>query len=59
MSSHEVLSLVIAALLHDYDHPGVTNAFLINSKHPLAMLYNDISVLESHHVAAALTAMQR
>uniref|UniRef100_A0A7S3BZ67 PDEase domain-containing protein n=1 Tax=Haptolina ericina TaxID=156174 RepID=A0A7S3BZ67_9EUKA len=47
----EKFALLVAALGHDVDHPGVTNAFLVNSKAPLAMLYNDRSVLESHHTA--------
>jgi GAF domain-containing protein len=45
------LALCIAALGHDLDHPGVNNAFLINSGHELAMRYNDHSVLENHHCA--------
>jgi len=46
----EAISL-IAAICHDLDHPGKTSAFLCNSGSELAILYNDISVLESHHAA--------
>lgn len=44
--------LAVAALCHDMDHPGVTNAFLINTSDHLALLYNDSSVLENHHVSS-------
>jgi hypothetical protein len=36
---------------HDVDHPGLSNGFLVNSKDEMALLYNDQSVLENHHVA--------
>lgn len=49
---HAVAAL-IAATVHDLDHPGRGNAFLMNTRHKLALLYNDHSVLESHHVALA------
>ncbi|XP_065167744.1 high affinity cAMP-specific and IBMX-insensitive 3',5'-cyclic phosphodiesterase 8-like isoform X3 [Atheta coriaria] len=42
---------LIAAAAHDVDHPGRSSAFLANSANPLAILYNDITVLESHHAA--------
>ena len=42
----------MAALAHDLDHPGVSNAFLVNTRDPLATVYNDSSVLENAHVAA-------
>lgn len=44
LSGLEQLCLLIAALGHDIDHPGVSNAFLVASGAPLALLYNDISV---------------
>ncbi|KFM78041.1 High affinity cAMP-specific and IBMX-insensitive 3',5'-cyclic phosphodiesterase 8A, partial [Stegodyphus mimosarum] len=46
----EVISL-IAAVVHDVDHPGRNSAFLCNTGNELAILYNDLSVLESHHSA--------
>lgn len=49
----ELMALYLAASMHDYDHPGRTNAFLVETRHPLAMLYNDRSVLENHHASAS------
>ena len=36
---------LIAAVIHDVDHPGKNSAFLCNSGSELANLYNDITVL--------------
>ncbi|XP_064608672.1 high affinity cAMP-specific and IBMX-insensitive 3',5'-cyclic phosphodiesterase 8B-like isoform X2 [Liolophura sinensis] len=48
------VACLIAAVVHDVDHPGKTNAFLVNERNPLAILYNDLAVLESHHAAFAV-----
>ncbi|KAK3725691.1 hypothetical protein RRG08_043106 [Elysia crispata] len=45
------VACLIAAVVHDVDHPARTNAFLINEKHQLAILYNDQAVLENHHAS--------
>ncbi|XP_014444964.1 high affinity cAMP-specific and IBMX-insensitive 3',5'-cyclic phosphodiesterase 8A [Tupaia chinensis] len=47
------VAALIAATIHDVDHPGRTNSFLCNSGSELAILYNDTAVLESHHAALA------
>jgi len=47
----------IAALMHDYRHPGVNNQFLTNSRHELASRYVDDSVLERFHAAELLNLM--
>ncbi len=42
-----------SATVHDHEHGGLNNDFLIKSRHPLAITYNDQSPLENHHVASA------
>ncbi|KAI7858141.1 hypothetical protein BDC45DRAFT_434195 [Circinella umbellata] len=46
---NDIFALLIAALGHDAAHPGVNNMFMIKSGAPLALLFNDRSVLESFH----------
>jgi cAMP-specific phosphodiesterase 4 len=58
ITTWQTYSLFISAAIHDFEHPGVSNAFLINTKNPLAVLYNDTAVCESMHVARAFEVMQ-
>ncbi|XP_062516433.1 high affinity cAMP-specific and IBMX-insensitive 3',5'-cyclic phosphodiesterase 8B-like [Corticium candelabrum] len=51
LDSLDVAAVLVAAVVHDINHPGKTNSFLCSSGDDLAILYNDISVLESHHAA--------
>ena len=46
----DLLSIIIAALGHDVGHPGLTNAFQINSSSEMAITYNDNSCLENFHL---------
>ncbi|XP_048841874.1 cAMP-specific 3',5'-cyclic phosphodiesterase 7B-like isoform X1 [Brienomyrus brachyistius] len=45
----DVFLALLAAAAHDVDHPGVNQSFLIKTKHHLASLYQNSSVLENHH----------
>ena len=51
--------MYFAASIHDFDHPGVNNNFLIATNDKWAMLYNDKSVLENHHCAAAFDVLMQ
>ena len=59
MNEPQLCATYYAALTHDFEHLGVNNDYLIKSFHPLAVMYNDISPLENHHLAAAFRVMQR
>ncbi|KAK9831575.1 hypothetical protein WJX74_000880 [Apatococcus lobatus] len=48
-----VLACYLAAICHDFEHPGVNNDFLIKTGNRKALMYNDISPLENHHVSAS------
>jgi len=53
------LAGLLAAAVHDYEHEGVTNDFLVKTHNEKAVRYNDQRVNEEHHVAAACTTLIR
>eukprot|EP00928_Gymnodinium_smaydae_P039137 TRINITY_DN26804_c0_g1_i1.p1 TRINITY_DN26804_c0_g1~~TRINITY_DN26804_c0_g1_i1.p1 ORF type:complete len:761 (-),score=97.61 TRINITY_DN26804_c0_g1_i1:366-2648(-) len=63
ISSHfsclDTFSLLVAALCHDLDHPGFTNAFMVDSESELAIRYNDNAVLENHHASLACELLRQ
>lgn len=50
--------MLFAAAIHDLEHTGTNNQFHITSKSELALLYNDQSVLENHHISTAFRIMR-
>lgn len=36
----DYLAVLLAAMCHDFKHPGIGNSYLINSIHPIALNYN-------------------
>lgn len=58
MTNLDIACCLISSSIHDFQHPGLNNAFLMNSTHDLAVLYNDTSVLENHHVAASFALLR-
>ena len=57
LKRQDLFAVLTACLMHDFEHPGYTNQFVIRTKHPLAIRYSDQSVLENHHLAAAFQVM--
>ncbi|KHN85040.1 putative 3',5'-cyclic phosphodiesterase pde-1 [Toxocara canis] len=58
LSDLDLLAVIFGALIHDYEHTGHTNNFHIQSGSNFAMLYNDRSVLENHHVSACFRLLK-
>jgi hypothetical protein len=57
LSLIDLMGFFVAAIIHDYKHPGLNNTYHINRKSPIAIKYNDISVLENYHVSSAFKVM--
>ncbi|XP_056590111.1 cAMP-specific 3',5'-cyclic phosphodiesterase 4C isoform X2 [Triplophysa dalaica] len=55
----EIMAALFASAIHDVDHPGMSNQFLINTNSELALMYNDASVLENHHLAVGFKLLQQ
>jgi len=53
------LACLLAAAVHDFDHLGLSNDFLVRTGHERAIRYNDEHVNEHHHVAAAFALLRR
>jgi hypothetical protein len=50
---YKVLACIIAALVHDFEHLGVNNDYLVKICHERAFAHNDRAPNENHHVMAA------
>jgi 3'5'-cyclic nucleotide phosphodiesterase len=46
-------AIVFAALIHDLDHDGVSNARLVEEKHALAVIYDGTSIAEQNSIDVA------
>ena len=51
LTKNSKCSVFLSCICHDFKHPGVNNNFLKETKDPLALLYNDASILENMHLA--------
>jgi hypothetical protein len=55
----EVLALLLASCIHDVNHPGVNNGFLVQVGAEAALLYNDTSVNEHGHISLGFKLLQK
>lgn len=55
----DTYSLLVAAISHDLGHFGRTNPFLVETRHELALRYNDNSPLENMHCAMLFEFVSR
>ena len=51
LNTKSICALFLSCICHDFKHPGFNNNYLIETKHPLSLKYNDISVLENMHIS--------
>jgi hypothetical protein len=49
--STDRFAMIAGAVVHDFDHPGTNNTYHSNKQTRLAIVYNDVSILESYHCA--------
>eukprot|EP00744_Colponema_vietnamica_P013715 GILI01019237.1.p1 GENE.GILI01019237.1~~GILI01019237.1.p1 ORF type:complete len:1006 (-),score=267.28 GILI01019237.1:122-2776(-) len=54
----EKVACLVAALAHDFEHPGRNNDYLNKIRDPISIRYGGQKVLEAHHAAAALELLQ-
>lgn len=58
LTDEDVLACLLAAAIHDFDHPGVNNSFHIRAQTHFAVLFNDRSILENRHVSSVFELMK-
>ncbi|KAL4144339.1 hypothetical protein PRNP1_013473 [Phytophthora ramorum] len=57
ISMHNQVGALLAAVMHDVEHVGLTNDFLIKTSHPIAQKYATKAPMESKHTDLALQAV--
>jgi len=58
LTDEEAFAGLFAATIHDYNHPGINNAFHVRSQNYLAVLFNDRSVNENIHISSIFELMR-
>lgn len=58
MRDEDTFAALMAAAIHDFDHPGINNSFHVRAQTYLSTLYNDRSVLENRHASAVFELMK-
>ena len=45
------MALILSAVCASYGHPGLTNDFLVKTRHSRAVLYNDAAVMQNYSLS--------
>lgn len=56
---HDVFALMVACMGHDVGHPGLTNAYMVNARAPVAQVYDDKSILENFHTVTLIHMLRK
>ena len=54
----EYFAALYSALVHDHEHIGRNNEYLVRTRHRYATMYNDASPNEAHHIASSFHVMR-
>jgi len=57
LSDIQILASLLGAIIHDFNHPGTSNAHEVKIRSERAILHSDQSVLERHHLASAFKVL--
>jgi hypothetical protein len=55
----DLAAIIIGGSIHDHEHPGFNNVYLVDTNDEFAIRYNDVSVLENHHVASSFKLIKQ
>jgi GAF domain-containing protein len=59
LTASEILIMFAACLCHDANHDGFSTAYNAKAEIPLGILFNDQSVLETHHCTIAISVITK
>jgi hypothetical protein len=59
LSKTDIFSAIIGAVIHDFNHPGTTNAHESRALTDRAVCHSDISTLEAHHLHSTFTLLRQ
>ena len=59
LTRFELFGLLVAAICHDANHDGFSNAYNVKAETPLGILFKNQSVMETHHCAIAISVISK
>ena len=57
MDKFELMCYLLSGCCHDVEHLGFNNLYMVETRHEIANRYNDVSVMENHHIATTFRVM--